>query len=169
MRFRFFFAAAASLVLGILACSSSTTDNSKNPLVNDGGGGASSAGAKGSGGAGAKGNGGKASGGASGGNTASGGTGGGDPAACEIDSGTDACRLCLAGHCCDDFKSCNADTACASEFQTYQSCVKGANGDGNVVSECFSTFAGNVGSEHSSLTACDFHNCSAECGGPLAL
>jgi hypothetical protein len=159
MRFPLFCAASAFIAAGIIACSSSSTDKTKVPLTGEGGP------------AGATGGGGKASG--SGGTTGSGGntagTGGADPAACEIDSGADPCRLCLMGHCCDDFKSCESDAVCASTFRTYQTCVKGAKGDANVVSECFSTFAGSLGSTRSGFTSCDVLSCSAECGGPLTL
>lgn len=154
MRFPFFCAASAVLAAGIIACSSSSTDKTRVPLTSEGGpGGATGSGGKRGGSGGTMGAGGKT----------------GDPAACGIDSGADPCRLCLMGHCCDDFKSCEADAACATTFVTYQTCVKGAKGDANVVSECFSTFAGSVSSTLSGFTSCDVLSCSTECGGPLAL
>jgi hypothetical protein len=155
-----------SLSTVAIACSSDSASPSKQGSQNvDGGSGGGSA------------NGGSSSGGKGGSSSGTGGTnaggakpetGGADPADCEIDSGTDVCRLCLASHCCDDFKSCAADTDCQTAFDTYQTCVHDANGDANVVSQCYSTFAGAVAGKHAALATCAY-GCSKDCGGPETL
>jgi hypothetical protein len=44
-----------------------------------------------------------------------------------------------------------------------------SNGDGNKVSECYSTFAGEIGTTNAGFNRCNFDNCTVACGGPLFL
>jgi hypothetical protein len=162
MRATSIFFAILSIATSLVACSNGNADKSK-PSP-DGGDRSGSGGSVASGGTTS----------ASGATSAGGktGTGGTNPALCQVDAGTDRCKLCLASQCCSDMVACFADSGCQTAFDEYQRCVRAAKDDANTIANCYSVFAiglKEAGTEHLGLTTCDYLDCSSECGAPAQM
>jgi hypothetical protein len=136
---------SVGVVASLPACSSDKSDG-------DGTGGGSSTGGK-----------------SSGGGSGTGGAEAADPSACGIEYEGDECRTCLASYCCDSTKGCLDDATCKTEFETYRTCVKDSNGDGNEISLCYSALASMIGNDHQQFITCDYQACGKECGGIIPL
>lgn len=150
------FAVACGLMM--LFCVSCSNDSKK-----DGGNGGADASASG-GSSGSTGSGGTSSSGSGGMMN----TGGADPALCNIESGTDACLLCLARYCCDTVQTCFADSRCKAAFDTEQECFHSAD-VGTDQSACYSSFVmadmPDGGPRTHPMADCILRSCGA-CGIP---
>ena len=147
----------AFLATVVAACSSSESPRSEADAGLSGGG------------EGGKGAGGKATGGKSGGNSGSGGEGGGGMVCTTADAGSDNCRQCLAGACCDDLTACLKDDNCTKALADQEACFRTP---GQEMSFCFGNFTralqGDAGESAGvpPLGICIIQSCRAVCGGP---
>src|SRR5678816_2276873 len=150
---RFSFDCAFALVLGTSFGCSSTDTGSTTPAVTQ-----STGGNRGSGGGTSSGTGGAS-------------TGGKDPKDCAADSGTEACRQCLAANCCSAYANCVRDAACARALEDYRQCANTAV-SGSDKGSCLSTFsrvmkdAGASSAFGNAVGQCVYAYC-AFCGAPF--
>ena len=85
---------------------------------------------------------------------------------CAADTGDNACRKCLAGHCCSDYTDCVANPSCTQALDTHAACVA-APGAENAA--CFGDLTRALQGDSGALSPisiCILMDCSAACAAP---